>query len=58
MEDKSDYGRLERAIAMLGIDDEPPAGWEARVLAAVKPDRLGGGPSELGLDAVRPRRGS
>jgi hypothetical protein len=29
--------RLERAIAQLGAEHEPPAGWEARVLAAIEP---------------------
>lgn len=28
--------RLERAIAQLGAEHEPPAGWEARVLAAIE----------------------
>jgi hypothetical protein len=31
--------RLEDALARLGADHEPPAGWEARVLAAVAPRR-------------------
>lgn len=29
--------RLERAIAQLGAEHEPRAGWEARVLAAIEP---------------------
>jgi hypothetical protein len=29
--------RLERAIAQLGAEHEPPQGWEARVLAAIEP---------------------
>lgn len=39
MSDPSD--RLERAIAQLGAEHEPPAGWEARVLAAVEPRSAG-----------------
>jgi hypothetical protein len=31
--------RLEQAIEQLGADQEPPPGWEARVLAAVEPRR-------------------
>jgi hypothetical protein len=37
MSDPSD--RLERAIAQLGADHEPPPGWEAKVLAAVESPR-------------------
>jgi hypothetical protein len=37
MSDPSD--RLERAIAQLGAEHEPPPGWEARVLAAIEPQR-------------------
>lgn len=31
--------RLERAIAQLGAEHEPPAGWEAKVLAAIESSR-------------------
>jgi len=37
MSDPSD--RLERAIAQLGAEHEPPPGWEAQVLAAIEPQR-------------------
>jgi hypothetical protein len=33
------HERIERAIAGLGSEYEPPAGWEARVLAAAAPKR-------------------
>jgi hypothetical protein len=31
--------RIEQAIAQLGAEHEPPAGWEARVLAATAPPK-------------------
>ena len=37
MSDPSD--RLERAIAQLGAEHEPPPGWEAKVLAAIESPR-------------------
>ena len=32
--------RIEAALAQLGAEHEPPAGWEARVLAAVRSEQL------------------
>ena len=32
--------RLEAALAQLGRDVEPPAGWQARVLAAIARDEV------------------
>ena len=31
--------RIEEALVRLGAEHEPPPGWEARVLAAVRPPR-------------------
>jgi hypothetical protein len=42
--------RIERELAGLGAEHEPPVGWEARVAAAIADQRIEGGLAALGED--------